>query len=69
MTSTGRVDVTSAQAKAIHEAAQKRAAARVAKGEGLPHDEVQCWCCCFQCDFNHSAVLANDQALGEQSVY
>lgn len=65
MTSTGRTDVTSAEARAIHKAAQKVAA----DGQGPPHDEVACWCCCYQCDFCHSAVIGNDIALGVKSVY
>lgn len=65
MTSKGRTDVTSAEALAIHRAAQ-----RVAKdGTGPPHDEVACWDCCFMCDFDHSAVITNDKAIGVQSVY
>lgn len=66
MTSTGRDDVTSQEAKDIHEAAQQYAAEHPEKGD---HDPVTCWCCCFDCDFNHAATIANDQAAGVESVY
>lgn len=64
MTSTGREDVTSQEAKDIHEDAQVNALL-----EGGRHDEVKCWCCCFDCDFNHAATIANDRAAGVESVY
>lgn len=65
MTSSGRIDVTSAEARAIHRQAQLDAAQKV----GGHHDEVSCWCCCFDCDFSHAATIRNDQALGVPSVY
>jgi len=65
MTTLRRTDVTSAEARAIHKAAQRLAET----GEGPPHDEVACWCCCFQCGFNFPAVMANDRAIGVDSVF
>lgn len=59
MTSEGRDDVTSQQARDIH------AAAMDADGR---HDVVSCWCCCLDCDFNAQAVWANDKAAGIESV-
>lgn len=66
MTNTGRDDVTSQEAKDIHEAAQEYAAKNP---DTARHDEVSCWCCCFDCDFDHAATIANDQAAGVDSVY
>lgn len=60
MTSEGRTDVTSPEARAIHLDAQ------MADPEG--HDQISCWCCCMDCDFNAKVVWRNDEAARVESV-
>jgi hypothetical protein len=28
------------------------------------HDQITCWCCCLDCDFDAEAVWAADEAAG-----
>jgi hypothetical protein len=59
MTTGGRGDVTSPQARDLHDQA------RAADAE---HDQISCWCCCWDCDFDVKAVWANDAAAAIESV-
>ena len=60
MTSQGRGDVTSPQARDIH--------ADALADDPEHHDIVSCWCCCLDCDFDAMAVWRNDKAAGIENV-
>jgi hypothetical protein len=56
-----RRDCTSIQAREIH---------RKARIENRDHEQfVTCWCCCFDCGFDHGATILNDERQGLKSVY
>ena len=57
-----RTDCTSAEARDIHRKAQQA---------DPSHDQyTTCWCCCFDCGFDHAATIRNDRANGvRKSVY
>jgi hypothetical protein len=56
----GRTDLTSAQALATHSEARET---------DPDHDQVGCWCCCWDCGLNYDAAIANDEAQGLTSVF
>jgi hypothetical protein len=59
VTSQGRGDVTSWEARDLHTAAL---------AADPDHDRTSCWCCCMDCDFDAEAVWATDEAAGLDSV-
>lgn len=54
-----RKDITSPEAKDIHDAA---------RAADPDHDMGGCWCCCLDCVFDAEAIWSNDAAAGIESV-
>lgn len=51
--------MTSLEARDIHEQARR---------DDVDHDQIGCWCCCWDCDFDAQEIWANDKAAEIESV-